>query len=478
MVLPIALARPAAQAPHIRRRRPCRPATPTIASTPASTSPATSLRPTKRSPGATRPRVAADSLHFHLYYNAWRNDQSTWMRERRLADSLASAPVRYWRSIVDRHLERENRHRRRRARAGRPSALHRARRRQRGRSHGCGGPARRAGPARRQTIDVRSRGRRTCRAPSRAPARSATTSSSPSGSPSSACSQDARLELPSVPRRDGVLRRLRRLRRQADRAGGLDRRRHRRRARAPRQRRRHDDAPLLPGGRARLRVDDEPRLPRADRARSSTRRCRRSRCACCCSPSTRDRPSAISPRRATTLRYYGEWFGAYPYGHITIVDPAWQSGAGGMEYPTLFTAGTRWLAPRDVTTPRTSRSTKPATSSGTASSPPTSSRTRGWTRGSTPSRPRASSSRRSNRTTSSSGTSAGSCRGCFARLPLTRDVDGDRLAGYRRDARQDVQATPTFSLLARHRGGDHLQQDRAVAAHARAATSDGRRCSG
>jgi hypothetical protein len=53
----------------------------------------------------------------------------------------------------------------------------------------------------------------------------------------------------------------------------------------------------------------------------------------------------------TTLKYYGEWFGAYPYGHITIVDPAYQSGAGGMEYPTLFTAGTRWLAPAHVTTP-------------------------------------------------------------------------------------------------------------------------------
>jgi hypothetical protein len=53
----------------------------------------------------------------------------------------------------------------------------------------------------------------------------------------------------------------------------------------------------------------------------------------------------------TTLKYYGEWFGPYPYGHITIVDPAFQSGAGGMEYPTLFTAGTRWLAPAGVTTP-------------------------------------------------------------------------------------------------------------------------------
>jgi hypothetical protein len=45
------------------------------------------------------------------------------------------------------------------------------------------------------------------------------------------------------------------------------------------------------------------------------------------------------------LRYYGEWFGPYPYGHLTIVDPAYQSEADGMEYPTLFTAGTRWLAP-------------------------------------------------------------------------------------------------------------------------------------
>jgi hypothetical protein len=45
------------------------------------------------------------------------------------------------------------------------------------------------------------------------------------------------------------------------------------------------------------------------------------------------------------LRYFGEWFGAYPYGHITIIDPAWQSGADGMEYPTLFTAGTRLFAP-------------------------------------------------------------------------------------------------------------------------------------
>ena len=48
-------------------------------------------------------------------------------------------------------------------------------------------------------------------------------------------------------------------------------------------------------------------------------------------------------RRA--LKHYGEWFGPYPYDHLTVVDPPWRSGTGGMEYPTFFTAGTRWLAP-------------------------------------------------------------------------------------------------------------------------------------
>jgi hypothetical protein len=45
------------------------------------------------------------------------------------------------------------------------------------------------------------------------------------------------------------------------------------------------------------------------------------------------------------LFFYGLWFGEYPYEHVTVVDPAWgASGAGGMEYPTLFTCGTRLFA--------------------------------------------------------------------------------------------------------------------------------------
>jgi hypothetical protein len=48
---------------------------------------------------------------------------------------------------------------------------------------------------------------------------------------------------------------------------------------------------------------------------------------------------------AAALQYYGTWYGEYPYGHITIIDPAYGSRAGGMEYPTLFTCGTRYLNP-------------------------------------------------------------------------------------------------------------------------------------
>ncbi len=54
---------------------------------------------------------------------------------------------------------------------------------------------------------------------------------------------------------------------------------------------------------------------------------------------------------AAALRYYGEWYGSYPYDHITVIDPAYQSDAGGMEYPTLFTAGTRFWSPRQTNSP-------------------------------------------------------------------------------------------------------------------------------
>jgi aminopeptidase N len=52
-----------------------------------------------------------------------------------------------------------------------------------------------------------------------------------------------------------------------------------------------------------------------------------------------------------TLKRYGEWFGPYPYGHVTVVDPAFQSQADGMEYPTFFTGRARWLDSASRQTP-------------------------------------------------------------------------------------------------------------------------------
>ena len=72
--------------------------------------------------------AATRELQFHLYYNAWRNDDSTWMREHTLTSwwQSAGSPERR-RFCRDRHLESQAH--RRRSRARRPheaDALHRA----------------------------------------------------------------------------------------------------------------------------------------------------------------------------------------------------------------------------------------------------------------------------------------------------------------------------------------------------------------
>ena len=52
------------------------------------------------------------------------------------------------------------------------------------------------------------------------------------------------------------------------------------------------------------------------------------------------------------LSYFGRVLGGYPYATLTIVDPPWgASAAGGMEYPTLITAGTHLVAPASVHSP-------------------------------------------------------------------------------------------------------------------------------
>lgn len=46
------------------------------------------------------------------------------------------------------------------------------------------------------------------------------------------------------------------------------------------------------------------------------------------------------------LKYCSQWFGEYPYNTVTCVDPAYNSSSGGMEYPTLFTGGAFFISPQ------------------------------------------------------------------------------------------------------------------------------------
>ena len=53
-----------------------------------------------------------------------------------------------------------------------------------------------------------------------------------------------------------------------------------------------------------------------------------------------------------TLEKFDEWVGPYPYDRITVVDPPHGGlDAGGMEYPTLITAGTSWDMPKGMLIP-------------------------------------------------------------------------------------------------------------------------------
>ena len=146
------------------------------------------------------------------------------------------------------------------------------------------------------------------------------------------------------------------------------------------------------------------------------------------------------------LKYYGEWFGPYPYGHITIVDPAWQSEAGGMEYPTLFTAGTRWFTPRDVTTPE-GVTVHEAGHQFWYGIVATNEFEHGWMDEgfNTFSTARAIANvQRYSPNYYAKRYFGGFIPWTFRDFPLSRETDGDRLASYRLAAKADTQSTPTW----------------------------------
>src|SRR6266540_2572823 len=65
-------------------------------------------------------------------------------------------------------------------------------------------------------------------------------------------------------------------------------------------------------------------------------------------PEHRDQIDRHFKAAFNAIKYFGLWYGNYPYNTLTIVDPPYNGGgAGGMEYPTFITAGTSWRAGRD-----------------------------------------------------------------------------------------------------------------------------------
>ena len=145
-----------------------------------------------------------------------------------------------------------------------------------------------------------------------------------------------------------------------------------------------------------------------------------------------------------TLRYYGEWFGAYPYDHITVVDPAWQSRTGGMEYPTFFTAGSRWLAPINVGSPEevTIHEAGHQFWYGVVGNNEFEDAwlDEGLNTFAT-ARVMEASFAPHYRSTRFFG---GFIPWVFPGINWSREIDGNRLTGYRRNARMDSQATPTY----------------------------------
>ena len=450
----------------------CRPATPAIASTRRLDVAAPhDHRPTKCSPGATlgTRRGRRCSFTSTATPGGRRVDVDARARGSRIRRPRRTSAPGDWASIdISTFTNRRAAARSRDLTAA--AALHRARRRQRGRPDGGGGAARHARRAGRHDRRRRSPGPRTCRARSRGPARSATTIFLAQWFPKLGVLQDSgwnchqfhaateffsdfgvydvRLTVPrgwivgaTGVERD-VTRRSQTARRRIATTRTTSTTSRGRRARDYRRAARDVRAPDAAAGR------DAPAA--AARARGPG-------------------GAPFRRRRAPRCKYYGEWFGAYPYGHITIVDPAWQSGAGGMEYPTLFTAGTRWLAPRHAR--RSRRRDRPR------GRPPVLVRHRRHQRV----RARVDGRRAQHLLDRARDRAAvradllssmryfgGFVPWVFQRRPLSREIDGDRLGGYRRTRGSDVPVDADVPLLARHRRRDHLQQDRALAAHARA----------
>ena len=152
------------------------------------------------------------------------------------------------------------------------------------------------------------------------------------------------------------------------------------------------------------------------------------------------------------LKYYGTWFGPYPYPQITIVDPvpifnarAQGESTGGMEYPTLFTAGTRRFAPWAGTQPE-SVTVHEAGHQFWYGIVATNEFEHAWMDEgfNTYSTARVLETAFPNRFRTTARYFGGLAAWTYHDVPWTRAIDGNRLNAYRLVASYDDQSTPTW----------------------------------
>ena len=191
--------------------------------------------------------IPATTLRFHLYYNAWRNSASTWMRERRFTSRPPDedyAPADWgWIDLTNIRI------------IGTDGAAGDVTNQLRFIAPDDGNAADRTVaevPLGRAVAPGAGGQRSDCLVVTRAENVRANRRDwkflfCRAVVPQDRRARGHRLELPSVPRVDGVFRRLRNLRRAPDRSARMDRRRDRTRARSQGRGRRHDDASLFPG---------------------------------------------------------------------------------------------------------------------------------------------------------------------------------------------------------------------------------------
>jgi len=65
-------------------------------------------------------------------------------------------------------------------------------------------------------------------------------------------------------------------------------------------------------------------------------------------PEHRDQEGRFFADIDTAMKYFGTWYGPYPYPNITVVDAPRTTDVGGMEYPTLIAVDTKDYNPNDV----------------------------------------------------------------------------------------------------------------------------------